>query len=136
MALSFDPVDGDTANRDGVLAESCVYDLLASSRRRVLLRYLDRNGGRAAFADATRAVAVAEGADPAAAPSEYKHVYVSLYQSHVPKLEQAGVVEHDREAKTLALTERAAPLFAHLELELVPPARRRTLVSRLADRLG
>ena len=136
MALSFDPVDDGTTNRDDVLAESCVYDLLSSSRRRVLLRYLDRNGGRASFADATRAVAVAEGADPAAAPSEYKHVYVSLYQSHVPKLVEAGVVDHDREAKTLALTERADPLFAHLDLDLAAPARRRTLVSRLAQRLG
>lgn len=136
MALSFDPVDGDTENRDDELSESCVYTLLSSSRRRVLLRYLDRNGGRAAFADATRAVAMAEGADATAAPSEYKHVYVSLYQSHVPKLVEAGVVDHDREAKTLALTERADPLFAHLELDLVTPTRRRSIVSRLADRLG
>lgn len=86
------------------------------------------------FANVPRAVALAEGVDEDAEPSDYKHVYVSLYQSHVPKLAKAGVVEHDTEAKTLELTERAAPLFAHLDF--VPPAQRRTLVARFAERLG
>ena len=134
MSLSFGSADADAPDKEDGLGEDRVYGLLSASRRRVLLRYLDRNGGHATFADATRAVAIAEGADADAAPSEYKHVYVSLYQSHVPKLVEAGVVDHDREEKTLTLTDRAEPLFAHLDL--TAPSRRRTFVSRLTDRLG
>ncbi|MDZ5810248.1 hypothetical protein U4E84_02610 [Halorubrum sp. AD140] len=134
MVLSLDDEDEEQGDVSEQLSEDRVYDLLSASRRRVLLRYLDRNGGRAPFSDVTRAVAIAEGIDEDAAPSEYKHVYVSLYQSHVPKLADAGVLRHDSESKTLELTARADALFAHLNF--VPPTQRQTLVDRISERLG
>lgn len=134
MVLSLGDADRDGSESSAAIPEDLVFDLLASSRRRELLRFLERRGGHADFSDATEAVAIAEGIDEDASPSEYKHVYVSLYQSHVPKLVEAGVLTHDKEQKTISLTERAGPLLEYLDY--TPPASRRSLVGRLTSRLS
>ena len=68
-----------------------------------------------------------------AGAKEFKKVYVSLYQTHIPVLVDAGVVEYDRDRKLVRLTSRAAPLFAYLDLDLeraAGTARSRGLFSR------
>lgn len=101
---------------DGGLSEDRVFSLLAAARRRAVLRQLRDGGGELPLSEVTHRVAVDEGTSADAEAGEFKAVYVSLYQTHVPALEAAGVVEYDREDKVVRLTPSAAPLFAYLEV--------------------
>ena len=108
--------DGSGGSEAGGLSEDQVFSLLATGRRREVLRCLRGSDGDLPLSELTRAVALAEGIEPDAAASEFKKVYVSLYQSHLPVLEDAGVLEYDTESKDVRLTPRADPLFAYLDL--------------------
>jgi DNA-binding transcriptional ArsR family regulator len=80
------------------LDPDCAFALLSNRRRRRLLCLLVRSGEeRSLRAIADEIVARAE--DDGA----YRSVYVSLYQSHVPRLADAGVVDYDEAARTVRL---------------------------------
>ena len=71
-------------------------EVLRSERRRRLLEYLDEaENGEADLSTVAEAVAEFECGTGYSA-EERKRVYIALYQSHVPKLEEYGVVEDDR----------------------------------------
>lgn len=99
-----------------VLSEDTVFSLLSAGRRRAVLRTLEAADGELPLATLTREVAMAEGVAPDADPGQFKTVYVSLYQTHVPALADAGVVEYDAERKVACLTGRAEPLFVYLDV--------------------
>ena len=42
--------------------------------------------------------------------AQRKRVYVSLYQTHVPKMEDAGLVDYDQETSMVSLKARAVPM--------------------------
>lgn len=98
------------------LSEETVFDALSSPRRRYLLYYLRRVGGNADIDEIARQVAAWENgvAIEDVERQQRKRVYVSLYQTHVPKLAAAGVIEYDADAGTVALGRRAAAVDAHL----------------------
>ena len=110
------------------LSEDRIFTLLSTGRRRGLLRALERASGEATVGEITTAIVTAEHGEDAAT-SERKAVYVSLHQTHVPRLVEAGVVAHDVEATTVRLTERAAVLLAYLRFD--PGAPKQGLLSRL-----
>ena len=63
--------------------------ILGNSRRMLMIEYLQRSEGRAELRDMVEYIAESEG------NTDRKHrksVYVSLIQTHIPKLEREGVV--------------------------------------------
>jgi len=110
------------------MSEDEVFKLLSVQRRRELLRGLKRAGGEATFGELTEAIATGE-SDAESTRKGRKAVYVSLYQTHVPRLVEAGVIERDDETKSLRLTERAADLLAYLEFD--PAEKSRSFISRV-----
>ena len=108
------PDDPEPALDD--LSEDRIFSLLSAGRRRELLRALEAASEAVPLSDLTREVALAEGIEPDAAAAAFKTVYVSLYQTHVPALADAGAVEYDSVEKHVKLTPRAAPLFTYLDI--------------------
>jgi hypothetical protein len=45
-----------------------------------------------------------------------KRVYTSLHQTHLPKLDEAGIVDYDRDEGRITLADRATDLDLYLEL--------------------
>ena len=43
-------------------------------------------------------------------------VYNSLHQTHLPRLDDLGIVRYDREARTVSLAKRARHVNAHMEI--------------------
>lgn len=82
------------------LEEFCdneLFDLLGNRRRRYVLCYLVFGTGPIAASDLAERIAEWEaGAAEEVTSSEYQSVYNSLYQTHFPRLEAAGLVEYDR----------------------------------------
>lgn len=77
-------------------------------RRRYALYYVTQVGGDVDFEDLVDRIASWETGLP---PSEVdastrKSVYNSLYQTHLPKLEERGLITFNRETKTVSVTHR------------------------------
>jgi hypothetical protein len=98
------------------LSEDRIFSLLSATRRREVLRHLKEASGELPLSAITQRVAVSEGIHPDEGAAAVKKVYVSLYQTHVPALDAAGVVEYDATEKAVRLTPRAAPLFRYLDV--------------------
>lgn len=104
------------------LAHDEVFALLSSPRRRRVVRYLLLNDGEVSSGTLVDAIAALEAAPGSDSPEtgDRKSVYVSLRQTHLPRLAEAGVVEYDPEEDTVRPTARlsllAPPLRAVDEL--------------------
>jgi hypothetical protein len=107
------------SNENGVLSQDTVFDLLSSARRRYILYYLRRHGGKVSINDLAAEIASWENDKPIdeLTAQEEKRVYVSLYQTHVPKLESQGIVEYDSETGMITLTDRATQMDRYLTVE-------------------
>ncbi len=98
------------------LSQEQVFEVLKSPRRRYALYYLRREGGTVELSDLTDQVAAWENdTTPAGLTSEQrKRVYISLYQTHLPKLDDARIIEYDRDGGMVSLSRRARELDTYL----------------------
>jgi len=101
------------------LTKDEVFEVLSSSRRRQILYHLHRRGGSANLRALARDTAADE-TDESVDNDAVKRFYISLYQTHVPKLEQVGLVEYDGDEKTVTLTDRVADVARVLNEDIVP----------------
>ncbi len=78
-----------------------VFDVLANQRRRLVLYHLHESGdGIATLEEITDYVCSYEESERSA--SEHRlHVATSLQHAHLPKLEEAGIVEYDQRSETV-----------------------------------
>jgi hypothetical protein len=102
------------ANED-ILDEETIFDILSNRRRRQVIYYLQEHGGQAPLREVANAVAGWEEDEPSesVAEKDRRRVYVSLYQSHVPRLTDAGLLEHD-DSGVIELTDRVRFLNPYL----------------------
>lgn len=104
------------------LSQDQVFEVLKSPRRRYALYYLKQVGGKAELAEITEQVAAWENeiTPSQLASDQRKRVYISLYQTHMPKLDDAGVVEYDQGRGVVELAENARELDVYLGEETEP----------------
>lgn len=110
---------------DALSAESDrdeVFTLLSNYRRRSLLYALYRNGGELEFPDLVAKVASYETDTP---PEEIgddvrQSMYISLYQTHLPKLTDFGLVEYDADERLISLTPQAERVTVSSEQLALP----------------
>jgi len=104
------------------LSQDTVFELLSSPRRRFILYYLRRHGGESTIDELTTEIAAWENdlAPEELSRQDEKRVYVSLYQTHIPKFEDEGVINYDSEEGIVQLTDRAEELDPYLETEEKP----------------
>ncbi|RLM52358.1 hypothetical protein DVK06_02370 [Halorubrum sp. Atlit-28R] len=125
------------ADSESVVDRDDLLGILGNRRRRLLWALLHRRDGPVSLAEASRRVAARErGIDPAAVASEErKSVYASLYQHHCPVMAEAGAIEFDREASTVAAVP-AAERQRFLDLEIDSRAVARAVAGALAAAAG
>lgn len=80
------------------VSKSKLYDILKNRRRRLALQLLIKENGSMKLSELAEQIASYENDKPVAeiSATERKSVYVSLYQSHLPKLDQAGFVDYNQ----------------------------------------
>ena len=90
------------------LTQDLVFDILSSPRRRYVLYYLRTVGEPVALNDLAEQVAAWENETEVdeLSDQERKRVYVSLYQTHIPKLDSVGIVDYDQQSGMVELTDR------------------------------
>ncbi|WP_233739995.1 DUF7344 domain-containing protein [Halovenus carboxidivorans] len=109
---------GSESDGDGYdLSIDRVFGLLKNSRRRETLRYLYDNDGEASLSDVAEHIAAAENdTTPRAITSQQrKRVYVGLYQSHLPKMDDADVIEFEKNRGTIERGPNAGQLEPYLD---------------------
>ncbi|WP_126662283.1 DUF7344 domain-containing protein [Haloterrigena salifodinae] len=81
------------------LTEDELFELLSNRRRRHILHTLMDEAETADIGDLSQEIAAAEDglAYEEVSSTDRKRVYTALQQSHLPKLDKAGVVEFDRD---------------------------------------
>ncbi|SEO72520.1 hypothetical protein SAMN04487948_104379 [Halogranum amylolyticum] len=96
------------------LAESEVYDILRNDRRRSVIHCLRATGGTRTVGDLADTIAASE-ADESPPPRNVRQsVYVSLHQTHLPKLDEAGIVAFDPAANEVRLLDGVEEVEAYL----------------------
>lgn len=98
------------------LSQDLVFDILSSPRRRYVLYYLRQADEPVELTTLAEHVAAWENdTDPEdLTEQEKKRVYVSIYQTHIPKLDEAGVVDYDKDEGTITLSKDATFIEEHL----------------------
>lgn len=102
-----------------VLTRDQIFSLLSSRRRRLVIRELARYDGPAEVGTLAELIAARENdTDREELTSQQrKRAYTSLYQTHLPKLADAGLVEYDRAEGVVTLTDRVVQLRPYLDVQ-------------------
>lgn len=103
----------DTSDR---MSMDLVFEILSNTRRRMVLYYLRQDGGTSTIQKLAEQIAVMENDTRVEQLSsqQRKRVYVSLYQTHIPKLEETGIIEYDDDEGEVYLTDRAVEIDSYL----------------------
>lgn len=105
------------AETESELSQDVVFDILSSPRRRYVLYHLRSTGEPVQLTDLAEKVAAWENdVDPdEITDQERKRVYVSLYQTHIPRLADAGFINYDKKSGQIAPADRTARIDKYLE---------------------
>lgn len=105
-------------NRTSDLSQDAAFEMLSCRRRRYVLHYLKQRDRAVALRDLVTHVAAWEnGVSPAEVTYDQRmRVYTALRQSHLPKLDDGGVVSFDADRGTVALTDTASELEVYLDV--------------------
>jgi hypothetical protein len=108
--------DREDSTEQEALSQDLVFELLSSPRRRFVLYYLRTESNPVKLTDLADEVAAWEYETPIEelTEQERKRAYVSLYQTHVPKLATAGLIDHDTDNGMLQLTDRISDVDTYL----------------------
>lgn len=84
-------------SRDGDIPLDVVYDILRNERRRIVISLLQRSESELTIGELAEHIAAIENDKSISSlrSKERKRVYISLYQSHLPKMDQADVITYD-----------------------------------------
>lgn len=101
------------------LSKDDIFHVLQNARRRAVLRYLLENPDRDQFRMRTVAEEVAAWEHDTTvrhlSSTERQRVYIALYQSHLPKLDDFGIIEYDQNRGTIEPTPLLAGVSEYIE---------------------
>lgn len=92
------------------LSRNQLYDTLANERRRACVRYLLEESSETPVKELATYVARRVSDESPPSDNFQQSTYISLVQTHLPKLDDYGVIEYDADAKTV----RAGPALAEV----------------------
>ncbi|WP_440991892.1 DUF7344 domain-containing protein [Haloarchaeobius baliensis] len=107
------------------LTQDVVFDILSNSRRRFILSRLQERDEPIELMDLANEIAAWENDTTVEelTDKQSKRVYVSVYQTHVPKLESVGLITYDPDSGLIELSDSAREIDRYMpdEEEPEPP---------------
>lgn len=97
-------------DEEATLSEDVVADALADPRRRVLLAYLDECEFPVPREELAEQIAAAEGGADVSTERR-REIEIGLHHAHLPRLDDAGIVEYDRRSDMVVLEEERITEF-------------------------
>ncbi len=116
------PITDGEPSVEHELSTDDVFHLLQSERRRAVIRYLRDTEQPVKMRDIAEQVAAWENDTTVQALSsdQRQRAYIPLYQSHLPKLDEEGVIEYDQSRGTVRKTPCATQLERLLDVDDEP----------------
>jgi hypothetical protein len=123
MTAKTDSVDNQSIERahdedeKAELGKDEIYHLLQNERRRNVLRYLRDRDGTIQMRDIAEQVAAWEHDTTVQAlmSDQRQRVYIALYQAHLPKLDEEGIIDYNQSRGFVEKKPLADELIRHLE---------------------
>jgi hypothetical protein len=93
------------------------FEILKNRRRRLILGYLENEADPTPIGELAEHIAAIENnIDTRQLDSQQrKRVYIGLYQCHLPKMDDAGVIEYNQTRGLVELNDSATPLYEYLD---------------------
>lgn len=102
---------------EGELDQGEIHDVLRNDRRRLTLSCLQEADQRTlSVRELSEQVAALETGEEPPPRNKRQSVYVSLHQTHLPKLDELGIVEYDSDGKTVSLLDKVDEVAIYMEL--------------------
>ncbi|KAB1192399.1 ArsR family transcriptional regulator [Haloferax sp. MBLA0076] len=98
---------------DTELSETRIHEVLSNDRRRMAIEFLQ--GGDMTLRELSERIAEAETGESPPPRNIRQSAYVSLQQTHIPKLDELDIVEYDDESKQVSLAE-AGDVTVYMEV--------------------
>ncbi|MDS0282635.1 DUF7344 domain-containing protein [Haloarcula onubensis] len=95
--------DGESSPTSSTIDETTVYEILSNERRRRCLKLLVDSDDVWAVRQLSERIAADVAGPSGSADDIYDSVYISLCQTHLPKLDDADLVVYDATAKTVTV---------------------------------
>ena len=106
----------DPARQTESLEATEIHDVLRNDRRRLVLERLQETGTSESVRDLSEYVASVESGETPAPRNVRQSAYVALHQTHLPKLDELGIVMYDSNAKEVSLASNAAEVAVYMEV--------------------
>ncbi len=99
------------------ISKDTQFGMLKNRRRRDILRYLRENDDESTLSDLAEFIAAKEnGVERRLLSSdERKRVYIGLYQCHLPKMDDARVIDFEKRSGDVTLRPEADQLFTYID---------------------
>lgn len=103
-------------SNNGSLSKEEIFHLLQNSRRRQALQFLLETNGTVQISEMAEQIAAWEQGISVEdlQPEQRQRVYIALYQSHLPKLGEYGLVSYDRSHGTVKQTPEIDQVIPYL----------------------
>ena len=92
---------GAEADNGTKLSEGDIHNVLRNERRRLVLDFLGANGQTSTLRELSEAIAEMETGESPPPRNIRDSVYASLHQTHLPMLDDLGIIEYDQDGKTV-----------------------------------
>lgn len=101
---------------DEILGETEIHDVLRNDRRRLVIERLRDESGEESVADLAELIASIESGESPPPRNVRQSVYVSLHQTHLPKLDELGIATYDDDEKRVAVAKGADEVAVYMEV--------------------
>ena len=100
------------------LSKGDVFEVLRNQRRRYVLHYLKGDDGPVELGDLAQQVAAweYETTTEEVTPAQRKRVYTTLQQTHLPKMDEVGILTFDSDHGVIESTNRTHDISVYLEI--------------------
>lgn len=100
------------------LTQTEAFDILSNDRRRHALHYLLSHDGGTEIGELSEQIAAWENGEDVeqVTADQRRRVYVSLHQTHLPRMDDAGILSYENSRDTIELTERGESLRVYMEV--------------------
>lgn len=110
---------GEASEEEEPLSLDLIFEVLKNERRREVIHYLRDHEQRVSLSDLAEHIAALENDTDVASitSSQRKRVYVGLYQCHLPKMADMGIIDFNQSRGIIELGTKASQLYPYLDNE-------------------
>lgn len=105
-----------TSKKERILSEQDVHEILRNDRRKAVIQKLQRTIGDVSLRMLAESIAEYETGESPPPRNIRESVYNSLHQTHLPKLDRQGIIDYDKNRKTVSLRRDAREVNPYMDV--------------------